>query len=173
MNTVRMEESKETNETKKRITADDVRTYYGRVRTPHIRNLFKFTQSTIVFDGYFYLEPELFSEETPVKRIIGVYDQYYYIAITKRESLENTSKYFDDEEHGRICLFPTEIIRLTYRLLERIPSHERVNQLKAEMEAVEDALIKANDAVRREKDRKESERMQEKWKTENLQIHKY
>lgn len=73
---------------------------------------------------------------------------HYLIQITDIKRGKNTSHYFYDEgEQGMICLTPTEIIELTYVVLEADLSSEKAHELNVEIWVEEKALQAANEEL--------------------------
>ena len=122
----------------------------GGVRAPHVRRAIAHTDTSITFDGYFYLEPAVFREDRPVKRLLYFQKHMYYIAIHKKTVGSDTSVYSPDEEYeGGICFFPTEITELHYTVLETDPPKERFDAYMKEMEEAEPAIVAESDAAKR------------------------
>jgi hypothetical protein len=120
---------------------------------PSIKKPIHYTDSTIVFDGYFRVEDDL-PTKFPIRRIFYRYDThaYHLIQITGIKRGENTSHYFYDEsEQGMICLTPTEIIELTYVVLESDLTSEKAHELNADIWLEEKALRAANEELYNER----------------------
>ncbi len=120
---------------------------------PSVKKPIQYTDSTIIFDGYFRVENEL-PTKFPIRRIFYRYDNnmHYLIQITDIKRGENTSHYFYDEgEQGMICLTPTEIIELTYVVLESDLTSEKAHELNAEIWLEEKSLRDANEALYNER----------------------
>ena len=115
------------------------RWYPRRSRNPHIIELLSHENNTIVFDGYFYVE----EKDLPVQRIMCRYSEPVkddegntyrtelssaHIEIVEKISGKSTSYPESEEEElkqensddieDNICLFPTEITTLKYRVLK-------------------------------------------------------
>lgn len=66
------------------------------------------------FHGYFYYE----DQTMPIERIFVRGRILYYVEILSKRTLEDTSKtFYDDDSEGYICLTPTAIIEITYRII--------------------------------------------------------
>jgi hypothetical protein len=101
-------------------------------RSPFIKELIEFNieKNYIKFNGYYHVENANQSSENHgynllPQIVIIVYkdvikDRKYYLSeIYHKEVIENTAKYIYDEETGfNICLFPTDIIILKFKILE-------------------------------------------------------
>ncbi len=85
------------------------------------------------FDGYYYVrfpnededeETKYFSK--PPKKIgmyvkEGNFAKYFLVELLTRKMCEDTSEYWSDsDEGGRICLFPTKLQTITFRVLEEL-----------------------------------------------------
>ncbi len=102
---------------------------------PYALEMLDVTNTTIKFNGYFRYEDEIVTKERPVHRFFsrsrGV---THFIAITAIRRGQDTSEYWtDEEEGGRICLTPTEIIEVDYHILETITDKERYMDLWMQM----------------------------------------
>ena len=97
------------------------------LRNPYILNLHSSNDTSIVFNGYFYME----SDALPVERVILTQDdEWHHIQIVGKECGDSTSSYeYDEEEDYTMCLFPTEVITLTYRILQRNLSDEDIRSI--------------------------------------------
>ena len=121
-----------------------VRIHPVNARGPFIREVKSNKDDTLVYDGYFYYK----DSDLPLQRVMNVYseetvddkgDSYrslinsLHIEIYERISGEDTSFYGDektedvsgntvddddDDSDAGICLFPTEITTLKYRVLK-------------------------------------------------------
>ena len=133
----------------------------------HIRELKEFTPNTIVFDGYFRTEAKIL----PIRQLmyVRVPDptikfKCHLISIDSKEVLEDTSKgEYDEEFGGHICLFPTELIRLTYTILYTFKvgdeaDREYHKRLCEELEREHEGLIGENMRLRAEREEEEYER---------------
>jgi|LauGreDrversion4_2_1035121.scaffolds.fasta_scaffold501201_2 hypothetical protein len=122
---------------------------------PSISNVLHYTPTNLVFNGYFRVESELPTSDRPIHRILYIENGFALIAITALKRGEDTSEYWTDEEEGQICLTPTEIIELTYHVLEFPLSSKRYNEvLEQIMEEEKDVRKRNEDAynARREKE---------------------
>ncbi len=116
---------------------------------PSIKKTIHYTDTTIVFDGYFRIESEL-PTKFPIRRIFYRYDTntYNLIQITGIKRGKDTSHYFYDEsEQGMICLTPTEIIELSYIVLEANVPSQKAHELNAEIWIEERALRDSNEEL--------------------------
>jgi hypothetical protein len=87
----------------------------------------------LIFDGYFYIE----DGAVPLQRIIHTPQGEFHVEIYEKKTLEDTSEYgpYDEEEGGSICFFPTAIIELRYRILQKIET--RSDRVKVEQQILE------------------------------------
>lgn len=133
-----------------------------RVRCPHMRELILFTEDTILYDGYFYIE----DGAVPIERIFFTQDGHFHIEITQKKTLEDTSVYTpassvdntltnDDDDFGGICFFPTAIIELKYRLLKKIDFSK-----KNEFYDIIERIIQLEDEVQKRSRKCEEERFE-------------
>ncbi len=106
----------------------------------------KYTDTTVVFDGYFRYETEFVSKERPIHRFFWRDNDMLYVAITAVRRGKDTSEYWtDEEEGGKICLTPTEIIELEYEVLETNPINKRYNELLGLMKEEEEQYKDLNE----------------------------
>jgi hypothetical protein len=101
------------------------------VKNPFIQKLISHENNTIVFDGYFYVE----TKALPVQRIMMRYSEPVkdddgnmyrsqiscdHVEIIEKISGEDTSFVESDldSDEENICLFPTEITTLKYRIIK-------------------------------------------------------
>lgn len=140
------------------LSSDDYHFYApSRIRAPHVREAISHTDTTIAFDGYFYLEPCVFRPDRPVKRLMLFQEHMYYIAIHRKTVGADTSVYSPDEEYGGICFFPTELTELHYTVLEVDMSKERRNEIVAEILAEEKDIQEESHAAKRARENAEWE----------------
>ena len=125
---------------------------------PYADKMMSVTDDTIVFRGYFHVEPEAF----PVERILIAMSDYfppdssgyrvpnrfdvYHIEILSKSVVEDTTKpkYYDEEFGGHACLFPCDMITLTYRVLETNPDTETYARISENILRQEADLIVRN-----------------------------
>lgn len=71
------------------------------------------------------------SAALPVERVVLMQDdEWQHIQIVSKESGASTSSYeYDEEEECDRCLFPTELVTLTYRILQRELSDEDIRNI--------------------------------------------
>ncbi len=101
---------------------------------PYALEILEVTDTTIKFNGYFRYEDELVTKERPVHRFFSrSRGTTHFIAITAIRRGQDTSQFGEDEEYGRICLTPTEIIEVDYHILETITDKERYMDLWMQM----------------------------------------
>lgn len=89
-------------------------------RKPYVIELYNLdvNEGVIDFNGYYYED-----EEDLPKKVTMFYkndtttNNKYEIQIYKMDVYENTSKYFDDEDFGPICLYPTYKMKLYFTVL--------------------------------------------------------
>jgi len=119
------------------------------LRNPYILDLHSRNDTTIVFNGYFYME----SSALPVERILllendVVGQEWYHVQIVGKESGTTTSSYnYYEEEEYAVSLFPTEVVTLTYRIIERDLSDDDIRSIiyhiTCEEEEKEDERMRA------------------------------
>jgi len=126
-----------------------------RIRNPYIMDLLEFTNSSITFNGYFYLDASVF----PIERLLITYDysdasgsfnvEISHIEITEKLSGKDTSSTFYDEEvGGHICFFPTEITTLNYRILQENLTNTEIEVLSKEIIEKELAIEQKHELAR-------------------------
>jgi hypothetical protein len=134
-----------------------------RIRNPYIIDLIRYTDSSITFNGYFYLEASIF----PIERILVKYDlsgskvenlEISHIEILEKIIVEDTSKGDYDEEYGgSICFFPTEIATLKYRILKKDLTNEEIEMISKELIIKEVDNEKRSEAAKTERQEREHE----------------
>ena len=136
--------------------------YPHTATNPYIRELHSFTDTTLIFNGYFYLEPETL----PVERIFFTNTDptsrsthSYHIEILEKHSGEDTSVCgpYDEEVGGHICFFPTEIITLHYRIIQKDLSHDEIREICQRLEDGEEEETARNDVYKRARQQREYE----------------
>lgn len=110
------------------------------LRGPYFCDLLAVTPTHITFDGYFRYDAELFSEERPIHRFMEFQGHTYLLAFTHKRRLEDTSTIDIEEEGGGICLSPTEVMEVRYRVVEKDPPNERWSEIIAAISAEDDEL---------------------------------
>jgi hypothetical protein len=144
----------------KPIQWDDMHQIAFQLNGPSFKELLKVTEETIVFDGYFRYEPEMFRVDRPIYRLLYFHNHVYYIAFTEKRVGKDTSCYWDDEEAcGKICLTPTELIELRYHVVEKDPSQDRMSELIDQIKKQEDLLRDENGELCSQRQKKEWEAM--------------
>ena len=121
-----------------------------RVRTPYVLKIIEEKEGLLVFNGYFYLE----DETMPVRRLLYRESQkkMYLVDILSKKTMDDTSEYgdYDKELGGSACFFPTNIIKLEYKIL-REEDHD-FEKLCDEIDT-EEAAVLERDKVYEEKRR--------------------
>lgn len=126
------------------------------LKGPYTTNILKYTDTIIVFDGYFCYEDELVTKKRPVHRMFRHNDDMLYVAIVGIRRGKDTSEYWTDEEEGRrICLTPTKIIELEYEVIETITSSKRYEELYVQMKEEEKEYEELNEELYRIRRRRE------------------
>jgi hypothetical protein len=99
---------------------------------PYIQEVKNLTEHSITFNGHFYdaknerMYPEYILWHRKNKKS-------FHIEITEYIAGEDTSEYWtDEEEGGKICCFPTEIITLRWRVIAELRDNE-VDTVRAEI----------------------------------------
>lgn len=89
-----------------------------------MNRLIDLSANSMTFDGHFYdamhgrMFPEFIMHRHDTKQCL-------HIEITSYKELEDTSEYWtDEEEGGRICLFPTQVITVSWRVLAEVSKRE-------------------------------------------------
>jgi hypothetical protein len=102
-------------------------------RVPYMDEVLTNEPGHLIFDGYFYIE----DGAVPLQRIIHTPQGEFHVEIYEKKTLEDTSEYgpYDEEEGGSICFFPTAIIELRYRILQKIET--RSDRVKVEQQILE------------------------------------
>jgi hypothetical protein len=131
------------------------------VACPYVKKLMSFTNTKLVFNGYFYLE----NETLPVKRILCINNNFFYTEILKKQNVDDTSKYSEIDE-GRVCFFPTNIIELDFKILKKIECNKELSELYDEIIMEEHNVQERDMNFRRRKEEKELEERSEIWKIE-------
>ncbi len=152
------------------------------LRNPYIQELIKHERNSdegiMEFNGYFYIE----DESCPVERIIA-YDEKeedgssnsYHIEIYEKKTIRDTSydgydkdnkserQEGDDEDEfgGRICFFPTAIIHLKYRVLEKIKGMDEMMCIHENILEQEDEFRERDMKHRSERTKREMEKAAE------------
>ncbi len=105
------------------------------LKGPYINRLISLTANKLVFDGYFRIEEQML----PVDRVLYLMGRKreFHIYITAVRRGENTSTYSYDEDVGEhICLTPSEIVELTFRVMPE-KSGKEIDALIREIDARE------------------------------------
>jgi hypothetical protein len=119
-------------------------------------DVLKYTDTTVVIDGYFRYETELVTKERPVHRFFWRDGEHLFVAITGIRRGKDTSEYWtDEEEGGRICLTPTEIIEMDYEVVETNPTRERYYELHKLMKEEEERYEEIDEELYRQRMRRE------------------
>ena len=98
------------------------------LKGPYINKLISLTASKLVFDGYFRIEDEML----PIDRVLYLIGRKreYHIRITECKRGVDTSTYAYDEGVGEhICLTPSEIVELTFRVIATDLPGKALNEL--------------------------------------------
>ena len=117
---------------------DRVQLWPHSLKGPYINRLIALTDSKLVFDGYFRIEPEML----PVDRILWLIEhkREYHIRITDCKRGKDTSTtWYDEDVGGHICLTPTEIIELTFKVIAKELPGPAFNALAEAIEAREES----------------------------------
>jgi|UniRef100_A0A6C0DF11 hypothetical protein len=103
------------------------------LRVPYMDEVITNEPGHLIFDGYFYIE----DGAVPLQRIICTREGDFHVEIYEKKTLEDTSEYgpYDEEEGGAICFFPTAIIELRYRVLQKIETRD--DRIKVEQQILE------------------------------------
>ncbi len=135
-------------------------------RSPYVSELIRHervgNEGIMEFNGYFYIE----DESCPVERILcynnGFLEDAYHIEIYEKKTGRDTSYDGqeeggdeDDEFGGRICFFPTAIIRLKYRVLEKIRGAEEMKCIHENILEQQGEFEKRDMQFRAERSRRE------------------
>jgi hypothetical protein len=113
--------------------------------TMYVSKVLDLSDTSMTFDGSFYdamngiMFPECVIYRTDTK-------QFFHIELTSYKEHEDTSEFWSDEEEGRICLFPSRVITVTWRVLAEIqPAEETglVREIIKRRKAFRDAWFEA------------------------------
>jgi hypothetical protein len=124
--------------------------HIGHVRIPYVEELLSHDSGSMVFNGYFYIEDDVM----PVERIFHSNKGSFHVEIYKKTTMEDTSELgpYDEEVGGSICLFPTAIIELKYRVIAELPNNEtyelveRIIELEKDVRKREETIYEAKRA---------------------------
>lgn len=150
------------------------------LHNPYIQEVIKHervgNEGVLEFNGYFYIE----DGSCPVERIMS-YDESgengfcdsYHVEIYEKKTGRDTSydgykeeeekgeshEESDDEDEfgGRICFFPTAIIRLKYRVLEKIKGFD-------EMKCIHENILEQQEEFEKREVRLRAERVEREMK---------
>jgi hypothetical protein len=143
----------------------DLEDLYFQLSGPYFGRTLKITQDIIAFDGYFRYESALFREDRPVHRFYEFQGHTYLLAFVRKRTGKNTSSYFYDEEMGgKICLSPTEIIEMTYRVVEKDPPKERWDDIRIMIREEAKRLKEVNYDLHCERMKRELEERKQKFR---------
>ncbi len=143
-------------------------------RSPYISELIRHervgNEGIMEFNGYFYIE----DDSCPVERILcydngKAFEDSYHIEIYEKKTIRDTSYDGqegeggdeDDEFGGRICFFPTAIIHLKYRVLEKIRGAEEMKCIHENILEQEEEFVKREIKFRAERARREMKEAEE------------
>jgi hypothetical protein len=100
----------------------------------YVSQVLALSDTSMTFDGHFYdaqndrMFPECILYRTDTH-------QRFHIEITSYKEIEDTSEaWTDEEEGGRICLFPTHIITVTWRVIAELHTKEEVSALSLDLQ---------------------------------------
>jgi hypothetical protein len=97
--------------------------------TMYISKVLSLTDCSMTFDGSFYdamngiMFPECVIHRNDTK-------QFFHVELTSYKQHEDTSEYWTDDEEGRICLFPSHVITVTWRILKEIQPSEELSLVR-------------------------------------------
>ena len=88
-----------------------------------IDTIYDLSEGGIIYDGY------LHSEDYPCESVfdimaVGITDNYFHVKILTKTVLKETSRFFEDDDGARICLFPTAKLHLKWNILAKNLSRE-------------------------------------------------
>jgi hypothetical protein len=134
---------------------DELWWFPNDTKNPYVHTLMKHENNTILFDGYFRLE----DATMPVRRILFIHREPFLVELTEKKTIKDTSQYgeYDEELGGRICLTPTDLIELKYRLIQHIKTKEEFDLIEKEIIAEEDGVYERNERLIKEREKREYE----------------
>jgi hypothetical protein len=139
---------------------------FENIKTPFMRKIISFTQDTISFDGYFYLEDDVM----PVERILSTEKGVYHVEIYEKKTLESTDKSKcvnddnNDDFESNITFFPTNIIELKYKIISILRSREEFDSIHQRIFCLEENVYKKNLELHEKRMKKEHEEFVEECK---------
>ena len=114
----------------------------------YVSTVLDLSDTSMTFDGSFY---DAQNDRMFPECILYRYDthQRFHIEITSYKEHEDTSEYWtDEEEEGRICLFPSYVITVTWRVIAEIHTNEEVAALDRDLRRRRTEFRRKLDAVR-------------------------
>jgi hypothetical protein len=114
----------------------------------HVSKVLDLSDTSMTFDGSFYsaqndrMFPECILYRTDTH-------QHFHIEITLYKEHEDTSEYWSDEEEGgRICLFPSHVISVTWRVIAELHTKEEIRALHIDLRRRRQEFRRKLDAAR-------------------------
>ena len=100
-------------------------------------------QGAMKFKGYYYI-PE---EHLPVERLLFHNDHVYWVRIDskKQYDMDVSGGFYDEDVGANICLTPTYIVDLTFRVLMKDPPKAKMDQILLEINEDETLLKERRD----------------------------
>jgi hypothetical protein len=116
----------------------------------YVNTVLDLSDTSMTFNGSFY---EAQNDRMFPECILYRHDtrQHFHIEITSYKEHEDTSEYWTDEEDGRICLFPSHVITVTWRVIAEIYTNEEVATLDRDLRRRRMEFRRKLDAVRRQR----------------------
>jgi hypothetical protein len=114
----------------------------------HVGTVLDLSDTSMTFNGSFYsaqygrMFPEWILYRTDTH-------QHFHIALTSYKEHEDTSEFWSDEEEGgRICLSPTHVITVTWRVIATLQTNQEVAALEIDLRRRRREFLRNLDAVR-------------------------
>ena len=113
----------------------------------HVSTVLDLSDTSMRFNVSFYIAkygrmfPEWILYRTDTR-------QHFHIALTSYKEHDDTSEFWSDEEEGHICLFPTHVITVTWRVIAEIHTNEEVTALNIELRRRRKEFLHNLDTVR-------------------------
>jgi hypothetical protein len=137
----------------------------GYSHVPYMRQIFDMTEDTIVFMGFFYVEPETL----PIEALLFKNNICYKCIITHKEFIN-----YEDDDSRDFSAFPrhylqSETFEIKYKNLGRLGKTKEDDEF-FKRATDKKAVAARNDVfVRSRQDREEKER-EEKWRRDNPEL---
>jgi hypothetical protein len=137
----------------------------GDFHVPYMRQIYDMTDDTIVFMGYFYLEPETL----PIESILIKNHVLYKCIITHKDFIN-----YEDDENRDFSGFPrhylqSETIEIKYKNLGRLRKTPEDDEFFKRVND-KDTVRERNDIFVRARKEREYKERREKWERDNPEL---